>query len=184
EAAHRVKTFQPLPHFTGKAWQGAAQWPNEQLGWAQLTADGGNPGNDLQHAIIRRWIAPRDGVVSITGEIVHEPDAGDGVRAFVVASRHGELESVTIRNGQAMMSAAHVEVRQGDTVDFVVDIGGTLNSDQFLWAPIIATVEAGSATTWNAKQEFTGPTPTRRQLEPWQQYAQVLLLANEFSFVD
>jgi hypothetical protein len=82
------------------------------------------------------------------------------------------------------MSSSRVEVRQGDTLDFVVDIGGTLNSDQFLWAPIISTVEAGPATTWNAKQEFTGPAATKQQLEPWQQYAQVLLLANEFSFVD
>ncbi|HZJ16686.1 MAG TPA: PSD1 and planctomycete cytochrome C domain-containing protein [Chthoniobacteraceae bacterium] len=184
EAAHRVKTFQPLPHFTGKAWQGAAQWPNENLGWAQLTAEGGHPGNDLQHAIIRRWNAPRDGVVSIAGEIVHEPDAGDGVRAFIVASRHGELKAITLRHDRVEMSSSRVEVRQGDTLDFVVDIGGTLNSDQFLWAPIISTVEAGPATIWNAKQEFTGPAATKQQLEPWQQYAQVLLLANEFSFVD
>jgi hypothetical protein len=94
------------------------------------------------------------------------------------------LKRTTLRNGRAEMSAAHVEVRQGDTLDFIVDIGGTLNSDQFLWAPIISRVEAGPATTWDAKQEFTGPGPVEQQLEPWQQYAQVLLLANEFSFVD
>jgi len=184
EAAHRVKSFQLLPYFTGKAWQGAAQWPNEQLGWAQLTADGGHPGNDLQHAVVRRWIAPRDGLVSITGELIHEPDAGDGVRAFIVSSRHGELKAVTLRHDRAEMSAPRVGVRQGDTIDFIVDIGGTLNSDQFLWAPVISTGEAGANTTWNAKQEFAGSTPKLQQLEPWQQYAQVLLLANELLFVD
>lgn len=37
---------------------------------------------------------------------------------------------------------------------------------------------------WEAKAEFIGPTPAPDYLEPWEQYAQVLLLANEFAFVD
>ncbi|MEP6956967.1 MAG: hypothetical protein ABI883_09080, partial [Chthoniobacterales bacterium] len=181
-ATQRVKTFSPLPHFTGTAWQGGPQWPDAKLGWAQLTADGGHPGNDLAHACIRRWVAPRDATVTIAGEIVHEPDAGDGVRARLVSSRDGELKVVTLLHGRADMAVPRVEIRQGDTLDFIVDIRDGLNSDQFLWAPTIANSDTA---TWDAKKEFAGPPPPSVQLlDPWPQYVQVLLLANEFSFVD
>ncbi len=36
------KSFHPLPHFTGAAWQGGPQWPDASLGWVQLTAKGGH----------------------------------------------------------------------------------------------------------------------------------------------
>jgi hypothetical protein len=78
------------------------------------------------------------------------------------------------------MSAADVVVKAGDTIDFIVDIGRVLNSDQFLWSPVI---KAGG-TTWNARAEFSGPKSAPELLTPWEQYAQVLLLANEFSFAD
>ena len=181
EAAKHVKSFTPLPHFTGQAWQGGENWPDATLGWAQLTADGGHPGNDRQHACIRRWTAPQDAVISISGDLVHEPAAGDGIRAFVVSSRQGELKTVTAHHSREPMSAAGIEVKQGDTLDFIVDIRDGLNSDQFLWSPTIASPGA----TWDAKKEFSGPPPVSVQpLKPWEQYAQVLLLANEFSFVD
>ena len=181
EAAKRAKSFTPLPYFTGKAWQGAAEWPNTTLGWAQLTADGGHPGDDRQHACIRRWTAPQDAIVSISGELVHEPEVGDGIRAFVVSSRHGELKAATVHHSREPMSATGIDVKQGDTIDFIVDIRDGLNSDQFLWSPAIACTGA----IWDAKKEFRGPLPANAQpLKPWEQYAHVLLLANEFSFVD
>ncbi len=181
EAAKRIKTFNPLPHFTGKAWQGGANFPDGTLGWAQLTAEGGHPGDDRQHACIRRWTAPQDTVISISGELVHEPDAGDGIRAFVVSSRHGELRAATVHHSREPMTASGIEMKQGDTLDFIVDIREGLNSDQFLWSPAISAVDI----KWDAKKEFNGPPPiTAQPLKPWEQYAQVLLLSNEFSFVD
>ena len=73
-------------------------------------------------------------------------------------------------------------LKQGDTLDFIVDIRDGLNSDQFLWAPTIANSDTA---TWDAKKEFAGPpAPGPQLLDPWPQYVQVLLLANEFSFVD
>ena len=38
---------------------------------------------------------------------------------------------------------------------------------------------------WNAKTEFSGPPREKpKRLGSWEKYAQVLLLANEFMFVD
>ncbi len=80
EVAGKVKNFTPLPHFTGSAWQGDEAWPNEKLGWAQLTASGGHPGNDRQHAVVRRWIAGADGSYTINSTLIHEPKLGDTIR--------------------------------------------------------------------------------------------------------
>jgi hypothetical protein len=180
EAARRLKSFTPLPHFTGLAWQGSGAWPGGETGWARLTAEGGHPGNTRAHACVRRWVAPRDATVEITGTLKHEPEPGDGVRGFIHSSRGGELKAATVHKSKAVMSATNVVVKAGDTIDFIVDIGGTLNSNQFLWAPVVTE----GATKWDARAEFSGPMPAPQHLTAWEQYAQVLLLANEFAFVD
>jgi hypothetical protein len=180
ETNKHMNSFTPLPHFTGKAWQGGAPWPGGETGWAQLTDTGGHPGNTPAQACVRRWIAPHAATVNITGTLKHEPEQGDGVRGFIVSSRQGELKAAKVHHSEAEMTAMNITVEAGETLDFIVDIGGTLNSDQFLWAPIIAS----DSMKWDAHADFNGPTPPPQLLTPWEQYAQVLLLANEFAFVD
>jgi hypothetical protein len=180
ESAKRLKSFKPLPHFTGTAWQGADAWPGGESGWAQLTAEGGHPGNTRAYAVVRRWVAPRDLTVKITGRLTHEPAEGDGVRAFIVWSRDGELKSAKAHKSKVDMTIDKVAVKAGDTIDFVVDIGDVLNHDEFLWAPKISA----ESEDWNAASEFSGPAAPPAYLTAWEQYAQVLLLSNEFAFVD
>ncbi|MEZ5299405.1 MAG: DUF1549 and DUF1553 domain-containing protein [Verrucomicrobiales bacterium] len=180
EAAGRVDGFTPLPHFTGQAWQGAAAYPGGETGWAQLTAAGGHPGNTQAHACIRRWTAPHDAVVSIRGTLTHQREPGDGIRAFISHSRAGQLKAIRLHQSEAAMEAEGIAVRAGDTIDFVVDIGDVLNCDEFLWQPVVES----DTRRWDAAKEFGGPMPTPDYLGPWEQFAQVLLLSNEFAFVD
>jgi hypothetical protein len=177
----RLLGFQPLPYFNGTAWQGGPRWPDATLGWVQLTARGGHAGNDLQHAAIRRWTAPRGGTVAIKSTAIHPVDAGDGVRCWIISGRHGVLKSATVHHEQRMLDVDAIAVEAGDTLDFVVDLHGNLNNDQFLWAPEIREL-AAPATTWDAARDFSGPPMS--PLKPWEQLAQVLLLANELMFVD
>ncbi len=185
----RVKSFTPLPHFNGTAWQGGDTWPDTKLGWAQLTAAGGHPGNDLKHAVIRRWTAPHDGSYALTSTLIHEPDAGDGIRAFVSHGTRGLLRSTSLHQGNEQISLDSIAMNKGDTLDFIVDIRDGLNSDQFLWSPqLTLTGTAGSGgdvadQKWNAEKDFAGGE-TATRLDSWQQLAQVLMLANEFMFVD
>lgn len=180
ETTRRLRTFKPLPHFTGTAWQGAAAFPGGETGWAQLTAEGGHPGNTRAQGCVRRWTAPRDLTLSLSGTLIHEPSEGDGVRGFVISSRDGELQSATVHQGKSEFSTVHLRVQAGDTLDFLVDIGGGLGYDQFLWNPVIV---AGTER-WESRTGFSGPGAGQTALEAWEQYAQVLLLTNEFAFVD
>ena len=83
----------------------------------------------------------------------------------------------------------------GETLDFVVEAKANQTSDTFTWAPIIELVPADAErgddalpmrTSWSAKGDFDAPAvavPAAR-LTRWEELAQVLLLANEFVFVD
>lgn len=188
EASGKVKNFKPMPHFTGSAWQGDEAWPNAKLGWAQLTASGGHPGNDRQHAVVRRWIAPADGTYAVKSTLLHEPSPGDGIRSFISHSQQGRLHAGKLHQGSVDLNFDTLTFNSGDTLDFIVDIGDVLNSDQFLWSVRVhqsPTVGAGGDTlpqTWDAEKDFS--SQPNSQLNPWEQFVQVLMLANEFMFVD
>jgi hypothetical protein len=172
------------------AWQGSAKLPDAKLGWVLLTAEGGHPANASIGGAIRRWTAPCDGAIAVNGMLGHRQKDGDGVRARIVSSQAGELASWTAHNTDAETMMSRIEVKKGDTIDFVVDCRENETSDSFVWAPVIRLVEApgnaaGGTQQWSAAAEFRGPeAKPRKTLTAWERYAQVLLLANEFMFVD
>jgi hypothetical protein len=190
--SQRTKTFEMLPHFTGEGWQGGKDWPDAKLGWVQLTAEGGHAGNDLQHAAVRRWVAPMDGKISVKGELQHEHKEGDGIVGRIISSRSGKLGTWELHDGKAETKVEALAVKTGETIDFIVDYGANLNSDDFKWVPVIKLAEAGPGAPptdygmeWHAKKDFSGPPePPPPPLNAWEKYAQVLLLSNEFMFVD
>jgi hypothetical protein len=193
EKAQRVKSFAALPHFAGAAYQGGKAVPDAKLGWAILNAAGGHAGNDANHAVVRRWTAPRDGAVSVAGTLAHGSASGDGVRGRIVSSRHGELASLTVHNKSAQTQLDAVDVKAGETIDFVVDCRASVTSDSFTW-PVVVRMKnipdavAGGEDTqeWNSQGDFAGPEtkPRAAPLTAWEKYAQVLLQTNEFVFVD
>lgn len=181
----RIVGFTPLPYFDGAAWQGGPSYPDTKLGWVQLSAAGGHPGNTTAHAAIRRWTAPTKMLIKIESELTHEPEPGDGIRAYLVTSRQGLLETADVHHSSARFDIDSLTVEAGETVDFVVDILDVLNSDQYLWKVNIREQEPSereSPVVWDSQRDFGG-LPAMR-LEPWELLAQVLLSANEFVFVD
>jgi hypothetical protein len=156
---NRVMQFAPLPHFTGSAWQGGAALPDAQLGWVIVHAAGGHAGNDQQHAAIRRWTAPRAGFVSIAGKLNHGSQSGDGVRGRIVSSRAGLQGEWAVKGGESATDAAKIEVQPGDTLDFVVDCFGDVNSDSFAWSVDLTLADAQNQPLdrWNSAADFHGP---------------------------
>ncbi|WP_442508895.1 PSD1 and planctomycete cytochrome C domain-containing protein [Novipirellula sp. SH528] len=177
--AKRLEGFTQLPHFTGQAWQGGPSFPDAKLGWVQLTATGGHPGNDVQHAAVRRWTAPRAMTVSIRSKVTHQATPGDGIRASIFSSSGGLLTSTGLHKDIADMNVDTLAVQPGETIDFIVDINKVLNNDQYLWE---ITLESSRGESWNATSDF--PRDTLVQLDELEQLAQVLLCTNEFLFVD
>jgi uncharacterized protein DUF1553/uncharacterized protein DUF1549/cytochrome c len=184
ENAKRLVNFTPLPHFTGSSWQGGPQTPDPKLGWVILSAEGGHPGNDHDHAVVRRWIAPAAGTLKIGGNLQHDSDQGDGVRAIVVSGRDGVSGDWIAHNQKASTKVDRASVEAGDTIDFVIDCRTNPGWDGFKWTVTLALdprPENGSAR-WDSRTGFRGPPPS--PLDPWSRYAQTLLMTNEFAYID
>jgi hypothetical protein len=185
-AVRQVRNFTVFGHFHEGMWRGGAQLPDPNLGWLLLTAQGGHPGGNLQLVAIRRWQSKRTGFVRIVATLSHAAEMGDGVRGHVVSSRTGELAEWTVHHGQVETKLDRVEVQDGETLDFVVDCLTNEAHDDFGWSPTIELTSTDGQTTlrYDAATDFRGPAAIPTRLSPPEQFAQALLIANEFVFVD
>src|SRR5436309_356999 len=91
----------------------------------------------------------------------HPQPTSDQLRTGPI--RSGEPASYSLLNQTSPTKSEPLEVKKGDTIDFVVDFKGDLNSDQFKWAPIIKAAEKPEKPNapkeplvmdWNAKKDF------------------------------
>jgi hypothetical protein len=182
EPAHTVH-FQPLPRYEKNAWQGGDKLPDPTIGWAVLNAAGGHPG-DAAHCVIRRWTAPTAGTLRVEGLLAHSAEQGDGVRGRVISSRAGVLGSWDAHHNEAVTNLAAWTVEQGETIDFVTDSRSSVDYDSFIWAVTMRLKKNDKAPerVWESASGFHGPL--NPPLTRWQELAQVLLMSNEFAFVD
>ena len=181
--ARHLKSFTPFPKWTGQSWQGGDSLPDPQIGWASFNARGGHPGNDLQHAVIRRWHAPRDGLVTIRGRVKHGSADGDGVLCRIISQRDGTVGEWTAQKSNANTNVS-VSVKAGETIDLYTDCRTGPNHDSFEWTCKLemSGEMPGERKEWTTQSDFQGPP--RPMLTGWERYVQVLLMANEFVFVD
>ncbi len=174
-----------------KVWSHTGKVPDPVWGYAMWQPTGGHAGSG-GIAPTLRWEAPFDGVISIKGVLKRDAVRGDGVRGWIVNSRTGVVKNalaLPTAKEQAMNVNA-LEVQKGDVLSFVIDCEGNTDSDSFTWIPEIHRVEADGQTRLltNAKNDFCGkdgwPLGRPRPQSPLAQLTQVLLMSNEFQFVD
>ncbi|HUS34737.1 MAG TPA: PSD1 and planctomycete cytochrome C domain-containing protein [Verrucomicrobiae bacterium] len=204
EAAGKLDSFQPFgvfvaanqqlallsttfPVFT-EVWQVGNRLPDPKAGFANLTALGGEPGGP-GYAVVRRWVAPADGTVHLSGSVGHKVagDHSDGIRARVFSSRKGQLGLWPVAKTSVEAEIKDVEVKVGDSIDFVVDCGAAAGGDEFTWAPTVRLncndKDGNKSEIVSASaKEFRGPAP--QMLSRWEQLALVLMQSNEFVFID
>jgi hypothetical protein len=177
---NQLLSFAELPYLGDDGWRGGSQLPDSKLGWCLLTKTGGHTGNDLQHAVVRRWIAPHDGTISIKGKLNHKAEAGDGVRATILSSPQGKVEQWQAKHQEQRTNVTGLSVKAGQAIDLVTDCVGDPSHDSFEWTVRIQYDSTGE--TYDSSKELPGP-----KLEPmnaWSQLAQALLASNEFAFID
>jgi len=169
ETSKQTASFTPLAHFTGSQWQASSTLPDPMLGYALLHAAGGHP-DQPGRAVIRRWVAPVSGTLTVSGSLQHGSPNGDGVRARVVSSRaaqqgNGLLGEWTCFNSKVDCPAAATAVEAGDTIDLIVDCLAANTSDSFQWtAKITLTTVDGMVRTFDSAADFHGPPVSREVL--------------------
>ena len=193
EAGKNLASFDELAHWTGSGWQGGPELPDPKLNWLEMHADGGHPGPP-NVAIVRRFIVFQPGLVSIDGVLGHENEKADGVEAHIVAPGRGEVGRWVAQHGQIETHAEQLEVKPGDVINFVVTCRENNAYDRFSWKTVVRMQPAeavggkpgGSLPapvfSWDSAADFHGPMPA--PLDVWQRLAHLLLLTNEFMYLD
>lgn len=155
---NRTRDFTPLTHWTGTQWQAGSALPDPNLGWVLLNPQGGHP-DVSSRAVIRRWVAPKDAMVSIQGKLSHGSVNGDGIRGRIVSSRLGKLGEWSIQNAGVETNVSEVQVKAGDWIDFMTDCRENQTSDSFSWPVTIrGAFPEKPERLISSSNEFQGPS--------------------------
>ncbi|MEL6104986.1 MAG: PSD1 and planctomycete cytochrome C domain-containing protein [Planctomycetota bacterium] len=179
----RVTEFRPFPHFTGSSWQREEKLPSgDEFDWATLSAKNGHPGS--KHAVVRRWTAPADGKLSLSGQVGHTNPNGDGIElAIWIGDRR--IWKIRQKSANRPFSGLKGEIKAGQTVDIVASCGDSINHDTFFLMCKLRLDSGDQLFEADSMKDFSGPLPEKRGgLDRLTQLVQTLLLSNEFLFVD
>ncbi len=192
DGATQQTHFTPLPHFTGEYWRISDTYPDPEFGYVSLGATAGHPGNASQHSVIRRWVSPLEGKVRLRGRLIHKNEQGDGVRARLVSNRQGLFHEWVAHASEVRTAVPEIQVGHGEVLDFIVDCRSGPAFDSFQWSPFIQALASESGDdlprdSWSAKDDFLTASQQQQPrpvIDQWALLVQVLLLSNEFVFVD
>ncbi|HMV46374.1 MAG TPA: PSD1 and planctomycete cytochrome C domain-containing protein [Blastocatellia bacterium] len=188
EEAKKLKSFTELKHFAAGSWRLKANELDPRRTTVLLDREGGIPAGGKTNATIRRWVAPFDGKVSITGKLIHEFEQAcvtcDGVEGIIVSSRQGALGNWTANLSQADTAVASLEVKRGDTIEFIAHGKKNSSGDDFKWQVTVRRLEpvANEKNEWDSVRDFY--SPLAQPMNAWEKYAQALLAAVEFLLID
>ena len=183
EATGQVTKFAVLPFAGEGTWKGGNTLPDATLGWTSLNKEGGHPGGTPDLCAIRRWTAEVDCRVIVAAVISHSNAEGDGVR-FRVVTRNSVVADVTSHNDTKPTQAATLDLKAGESIDFVTSCGSNEAHDSFKSRIFVTqSVNGKVQRVWNSIDDFRDQ-PGSTRLDAWAQLAQALLLSNEFVFVD
>jgi hypothetical protein len=188
EKADRVKSFEALDYFINGQWRNTPFPGDPRQTTAGLNGKGGSIGDNKTHSAIRRWTAGFDGRISITGVLEHNFENAcrscKGAFARVVSSRSGSAGNWTAMLSKTDTPVATLDVKRGDTIDFVVEGGKGTTGGEFKWT--VSIKPRGQPETasegWNSLKDFRRPSVGA--LNAWERYTQVLLASAEFIVLD
>jgi len=190
-----VASFEPMPHY-GKVGQNTFRWtpdkvhPSKEFGHLYIGAGNGHPGSNWP--VVMQWTSPFEKEkIRISGTIKRSSDKGNGVRAWIISNRAGKIREELVKPASSVELTADIEISQDEVLSFVVESENKdTNSDSFSWAPKIERLgpEGALSPITRADTDFCGPEgwPINRAKPqtPLAQLAQVLMMSNEFQFVD
>jgi hypothetical protein len=179
--------FTPFAMMDGKdnRWTHTGKIPDSKWGYAFLTPQSGHAGSGAV-APAAQWTAPKAMTVRLVGLVKRPSDLGNGVRVFVLSDRSGVLKEVLVEPKQTVeVVVGGVRLEAGERVTFAVGSDGDTHSDSFEWK---LAVYEGDRLISDARRDFCGlngwPINRAKPQTPLAQLAQVLMMSNEFQFVD
>ncbi|MEM6687799.1 MAG: DUF1549 and DUF1553 domain-containing protein, partial [Planctomycetota bacterium] len=188
------QSFEPLSVFKDQRYQPETSFPlKPPLGYASIGKESAHPPSDPRIGVTRRFISPGQGTITISGQLRHRGEQGDGIRFMICAGN----DQIYKRNGKGFNSPfgpIQVEVKENQPIDFIALSGETSNHDSFVLHTTVqfrriasdehsnmpAVIESSSLNHFADPETLTNPVTISKV----GQLIQVLLASNEFAFVD
>jgi hypothetical protein len=183
--AERVKTFTPFAWFLDGEWRNSPMPGDPRQSTAFLNSKGGLTYEGKSKALIRRWIAPLGGRISIAGLLEQNFENGcrkcEGVQGIIISSRTGKVANWTAAQNKTETTVPEIVVERGDTIDFIADASKGGSGNGFKWEVTLKRL-GGSGEDWNSARDFRNPAI--HTMNAWERYAQTLFAAAEFLLID
>ena len=144
--------------YRADVWYGSTYWTGPD--WTRVGKDWHHPGTNTPS--VRRFTAPRDGHVRITGRAFKLHTDGDGVRLWIRHGRRTVWEAeIDGKDAAGVEPNVELDVRAGDAIRFAVHKRGKIYCDTTGWDPVIAYDDG---PTFQASESFS---TTRQGLGGW-----------------
>ena len=124
-----------LLEYRTNIWYESTFWSGPD--WTRVGRNWHHPGQNTPS--VRRFTAPRDGKVKITGRVAKLHLKGDGTRAII---RHNDRElwqaEIAGDDAEGVGHNLTLDVAKGDSIRFVVHKLGAITADTTAWDPAIS----------------------------------------------
>ncbi len=157
-------------------WYGSTFWSGPD--WTRVGKNWQHPGENTPS--VRRFTAPRDGQVTISGHVFKLHLNGDGIRAVI---RHNEREiwkaEIEGKDDKGVEPRLTLKVKKGDALRFIIHKRGTIACDTTGWDPVVTYADGErfqaslsfaantqGAGGWFYEMLGKGDAPLRRPVAP------------------
>jgi hypothetical protein len=128
--------FTPLTYRNAE-WYGSTFWTGPD--WTRVGRNWHHPGQNTPS--VRRFTAPREGRLTLSGRVFKLHRDGDGIHASIrLNEREIWQAEIDGTDGQGIEPSLTLDVKQGDALRFIVDKRGTIFCDTVGWDPLVVYV--------------------------------------------
>ncbi len=138
-------------------WYESTYWQGNE-NWLRVGKDWHHPGD--RGPSIRRFRAPKDGKITITGRVYKDHKSGDGVKVMI---RHNEetvwQHELEGEDGEGVDPNLTLDVHSGDAIRFVVHKRVAIFCDTTHWDPVITYADGQrfqASTGFSKKRQGDG----------------------------
>jgi hypothetical protein len=177
-----------FPMFADGVWKTGPDVWQAPIRWLNVGAGGGHA--SAHHAMVLRWRATGAGQVRLTGHLKRTQKGGD-ILAWRIDGKGKPLAEAKLSpEASADIAGTWVDVKPGDTMDFVLRAPDGDSCGNVNWTLRIEGRESESQPVTEVG-DFTrqfpksnDPAPGVQSANPWADLVQMLWASNEFHFVD
>ena len=174
--------FKHFDFYKDKTWKFKGKFPHPKYEYASLRADGGHPGGNFP--AVQRITIYEKGSISLKGSLKHPNKKGDGVRAVLFVNG-SEVKSWKAHNKTVSTNSDAIEVKSGDIIELAVEPNKNHGFDTYNWKSKILLNTGVEIKEMDMNALFSGKQGRNsKAYGVWDALAQVMLMSNEFLYVD